>query len=324
MRALEALPEAHLHVHLTGCMRPTTVAELAVRYGLDAAAGAERWVSFDAFAASYGAARAVLRTPDDLRRLVDEAVADARADGAVWIEPQTTISSYAQIGGGDEATVELLLDAAAAAGARHGVGVGLIVVANRGEPPAVAERRARLAARYAGRGVVGFGLGGDERHPPEPFAAAFAIAADAGLLRVPHAGELAGPDSVRAALDALGADRVQHGVRALEDAELVARLAASGVCLDVCITSNVALGVVPTVAAHPLPKLLAAGVPCSLNADAPLLFATGLLSEYVAAREQLALTDETLAGVARASLGGCGAPEALRRRALAAIDAWLD
>lgn len=323
MRPLNALPKAHLHVHLTSCMRPGTIAELAERYRMRGLGAVARWRSFGAFSASYRATRAVLRTPGDLRRLVHEAVADARADGAVWFEPQTTVTSYSHVAGGDQATVELLLEAAGTAARAHGVGVGLIIAANREQGPAVAEGLARLAARYAGQGVVGFGLGGDERHPPEPFARAFRIAGDAGLLRVPHAGELAGPESVRGALDALDADRIQHGVRALEDPDLVVELARDGICLDVCLSSNVALGVVPAIGEHPLPALLAAGVRCSLNADGPLLFATSLLGEYVTAREQLGLTDEVLAGVARASLEASGGPADLRRLALASIDAWL-
>ena len=305
-------------------MRPKTVAELAERYGLQRADVVGRWASFAAFSATYRAAREVLRTPEDLRRLVDEAVADAAADGASWIEPSTSVVSYARIAGGAQATVELLLDAAAAAAARHEVGVGLIITANRENGVALAEDLARLAVRYRDDGVVGFGLAGDERYPPEPFANAFAIAADAGLLRVPHAGEQAGPGSVWGALDALRPNRIQHGVRAVEDPQLVDRLAEDRICLDVCLSSNVALGVVPTIGKHPLPELLAAGVPCSLNADGPLLFSTSLLGEYTAAREQLLLTDEQLAPVARASLEASRLPDTLRSHALRSIDAWLD
>ena len=175
------------------------------------------------------------------------------------------------------------------------------------------------------RGVVGFGLANDETgHPPEPFADAFAIAREAGLLSVPHAGELDGPASVRGALDALGADRVQHGVRAIEDPELVRRLADSPVCLDVCPTSNVLLSVVPDIASHPLPALLAAGVRCSLNADDPLLFGPNLLAEYELARDELGLDDATLAHVATCSIDASAAPAAVKQRSRAGIAIWLD
>src|ERR1700720_2478630 len=140
-----------------------------------------------------------------------------------------------------------------------------MVSANRVHPPAEAMTLARLAARYAGHGVVAFGLADDEtRGRPEPFALAFAVARAAGLISAPHAGEHGGPESVRGALDTLGARRIQHGVRAAEDPSLLARLAAEEVCLDVCPTSNVQLRVVPNFAQHPLPRLLAAGVQVSL------------------------------------------------------------
>src|SRR5690606_15427442 len=125
-----------------------------------------------------------------------------------------------------------VLDASAAASARTGVAIGWMVCADRTLDPDDAVAQAELAARYAGRGVVSFGLANDEAiGPPEPFASAFALAGEAGLLRTPHAGELAGPESVRGAIDALHADRVQHGVRAIEDPTLVEELAASGICL---------------------------------------------------------------------------------------------
>ncbi|MFC8431895.1 hypothetical protein [Streptomyces sp. NPDC057253] len=154
---------------------------------------------------------------------------------------------------------------------------------------------------------------------PEPFAEAFTIARDAGLISAPHAGELAGPASVRSALDALGAQRIAHGIRAVDDPSLLARLAAQGVVLDVCPTSNVALGVVESLSAHPLPKLLHAGVRCTLNADDPLLFGPGLLEEYATARTTLALTDHQLAAIARTSIESSGAPRTLAEKAITLI-----
>ncbi|MET7478081.1 hypothetical protein ABZT17_27480 [Streptomyces sp. NPDC005648] len=173
--------------------------------------------------------------------------------------------------------------------------------------------------------MVSFGLTGDEaRHAPEPFAEAFAIARDAGLIPAAHAGELAGPASVRAALDVLGARRIARGVRAIEDPPLLARLAAEGIVLDVCPTSNVALGVVAPLSAHPLPQLLQAGIRCTLNADDPLVFGPGLLQEYETARTALSLNDTQLAAVARTSLEASGAPRTTMEDAVTRIDAWLD
>jgi adenosine deaminase len=199
-----------------------------------------------------------------------------------------------------------------------------MVAADRTVEPAIAVDQARIAASRAGRGVVSFGLANDEAiGAPEPYAEAFAIAKEAGLLSTPHAGELAGPESVRGALDTLAPDRLQHGVRAIEDPELVARLADSDIVLDVCPTSNLLLSVYPSMAEHPLPRLLEAGVQCSLNGDDPLLFGPVLLEEYESARAEMGLDDAALASIARASIDGSGAPEALKASARRSIDEWL-
>ncbi len=322
-RDLGALPKAHLHVHLEGAMRPQTLAELAAGYAMEVPE-TRGYGSFAAFAGMYVAACGVLQRPEDFRRLVTEVVEDAAAAGAVWVEPSVYLPHHRERLGPPDEVLELALDAAAGAGDRLGVGVGFMVAADRTADPADAVQQAELAARYAGRGVVAFGLANDEvGHPPEPFAAAYRIATDAGLLSTPHAGELCGPESVRGALDALGARRIQHGVRAVEDPELVARLAAEEVCLDVCPTSNLMLGVIGSMAEHPLPGLLAAGVRCSINADDPLLFGPGLLEEYEICRAGLGLDDDALASVARHSIAASGAPEDLKRRATAAVAEWV-
>jgi adenosine deaminase len=220
--------------------------------------------------------------------------------------------------------LETFLEEGRSVGRDLGVGVGALMTVDRTQPLAIAFEEAELAVAYAGSGVVSFGLANDEvGHPPEAFAEPFAVARDAGLLSCPHAGELEGPASVWGALDALGADRIQHGIRALEDPALVERLAAEGVCLDVCPTSNACLQVVPSIEAHPLPRLLEAGIRCSLNGDDPLFFGASLLDEYELCRDRLGLTDEHLAAVARASIDASGAPPALKSTTGAGIDTWL-
>lgn len=322
MRDLVALPKAHLHLHLEGGMRPGTLEELARRYDMDVPE-VRGFGDFSAFAGMYLAACEVIRTPDDLARLVDETVDDAVAAGAVHVEPAFYAPIHRDWLGDEETIVAIALDAGASASARTGVSVGFMLTADRTADPADAVVQARLAARHADRGVVAFGLANDEaRFPPEPFAEAFAIAREAGLLSTPHAGELRGPDSVRGALDALHADRIQHGVRAVEDPALVERLAATGVCLDVCPSSNAALGVFP-LDAHPLPALLDAGVRCSLNADDPLLFGPGLLEEYELVRDTFGFDDERLAWIARCSVEASGTADTVKKDALAGIDAWL-
>jgi len=323
MRDLATLHKAHLHLHLEGAMRPATLHELAGSAGI-AVPPVRGFGSFAAFSGMYVAACAVLSSPEAMARLTREVVEDAAADGAVWVEPAVYLPHHNERLGPPAETLEIILGAASAAARACDIGVGVVVAADRTLDPADAVEQARVAAAYAGRGVVGFGLANDETgNPPEPFAEAFAIARAAGLLSVPHAGELDGPASVAGALDALGADRVQHGVRAIEDPELVRRLADSPVCLDVCPTSNVMLAVVPEMAAHPLPALLAAGVRCSLNADDPLLFGPNLLEEYELVRAQLALDDATIAHIATCSIDASGAPAEIKTRAVGAIAAWL-
>jgi adenosine deaminase len=268
----------------------------------------------------------VLRTEADWRRLVRETVEDAAAAGAVWVEPATYVPRHRERLGMDEDILGIAIDEASSAGAGLGVGLGLLIASDRTLDPSDAVEQAELAARFAGRGVTSFGLHNDEGLPgtePERFARAFDIARDAALLSCPHAGELAGPASVIGALDVLRADRIQHGVRAIEDAALVERLAADGVCLDVCPTSHCMLSVVAAIEDHPLPALLDAGVRCSINADDPLLFGPGLLEEYELCRDRLGLTDDQLAFVARCSIEASGAPPSLKATALTAIDAWL-
>jgi adenosine deaminase len=322
-RDLRALPKGHLHLHLEGSMRPATLQELADEAGIPVPE-IRGYGSFSAFADTYLAACQVLQTPEQFTRLVHEVVEDSVRDGAVWVEPSFYAPFHRDRFGDDAAIVDMVLDALSAAGEHFGVGVGLMLAADRNDDPAMALEQARLAEARADRGVVSFGLANDETlGPPEAFAEAFAIVKDAGLLSAPHAGEHVGPESVRGALDTLQPDRLQHGVRAIEDPELIKRLADSHIVLDVCPTSNLLLSVYPSFDAHPLPQLLDAGIQCSLNGDDPLLFGPVLLHEYEVARTEMQLDDAALASVARASISGAGAPAELKAAALRSIDAWL-
>ncbi len=333
-RQLDLLPKAHLHLHFTGAMRHTTLIELADNHGISLpdAFGSDwpprlsgtderGWFRFQRL---YDCARAVLRTESDIRRLITEMAQDDRAEGSGWLEYQVDPSGYAGRFGGLTSFVELVLDASAAAARAAGIGIGVIIAANRTRHPLDARTIARLAAGYAGRGVVGFGLSNDERRgAPADFAAAFQIAAKAGLLSVPHGGELAGPQSVRACIDELNADRIGHGVAAAAEPDLVGRLAERQITLEVCPASNVALGVAATPAEVPLRQLLAAGVPLALGADDPLLFGSRLTEQYELARAVHGLSDAQLAGLARMSVFGSAAPADIAAGMLAGIDDWL-
>jgi adenosine deaminase len=253
-----------------------------------------------------------------------EAAEDDVADGSGWMEIQVDPSGYAARFGGITAFTDLVLDAARAATETTGLHIGVIVAANRTRHPLDARTLARLARQYAGRGVIGFGLSNDERrgHTAD-FAPAFDIARRAGLLSAPHGGELRGAESVAGVLDALHADRVGHGVRCVEDARVLARVVDSGVTLEVCPVSNVALGVYAVLEEVPIPELLAAGVPVALGADDPLLFGSRLAGQYAVVRAAHGLDDPTLAELARMSVRGSQAPADVRQPLFDGIDAWL-
>lgn len=314
-RDLQGLPKAHLHVHLTGSIRATTFAELGGTTSFPS-----RYANWDEFVAVYRESKTVVRSPTHLHRLTVELIEDSAADGAVWTEVSVSPSgSHRRVTGSDEATMEILCDAVNATDTAAGIVIGLDRVRDADNPEAVAE----LAAGWADRGVVGLGLTGDERASCAPFARAAAIARDAGLMVVPHSGELCGPESIREVLELLRPDRVMHGVRAAQDPALVRELADRGVCLDVCPSSNVALGVAPDYPTHPLTRLVRSGVACSLGVDDALVFGTDLVGEYQLAREQLGLTDTELADLARASLIASAAPSTVAAPAMAGVGAWL-
>ncbi|MBF9067953.1 adenosine deaminase [Streptacidiphilus fuscans] len=334
-RDVRLLPKAHLHLHFTGSMRPATLMELADKHGVrlpEALSSAEPpklratdergWFRFQRL---YDAARSVLRDEEDIRRLVREAAEDERADGSGWLEIQVDPTSYAPRLGGLIPALELVLDAVDEASRASGVGIRVLVAANRMKHPLDARTLARLAVRYADQGVIGFGLSNDERRGlARDFDRAFRIATDAGLLAAPHGGELAGPESIRSCLDDLGAGRVGHGVRAAESPALLRRLAEDRITCEVCPASNVALGVYEQPQDVPLRRLFDAGVPMALGADDPLLFGSRLAAQYELAREHHAFTDEELAELARQSIRGSLAPEPVRGRLLAGVDAWLE
>ena len=333
-RSLTALPKAHLHLHFTGSMRHTTLLELATRDGIVlpealvedwppqlSAADEKGWFRFQRL---YDVARSVLRTEADVRRLVREAAEDDVADGSRWLELQVDPSGYAARFGGITAFTDLVLDAVREASEQTGLGMAVVIAANRTRHPLDARTLARLAAQYAGRGVVGFGLSNDERRGrTEEFAPAFAIAERAGLMLAPHGGELVGPESVRTCLDALHAHRLGHGVRTAEDPALLERVVEQGVALEVCPTSNVALGVYSDLSSVPLPTLLEAGATVALGADDPLLFGSRLAGQYATMRAAHDLSDAQLADLAAMSVRASRAPDDTKAALLREVDDWL-
>jgi aminodeoxyfutalosine deaminase len=280
------LPKIELHVHLEGSIRPATLLELARRNGeslpADSVDGLEKlyeFTDFSHFVEVWILTTNCLRTGDDFRRVVVDYAAEAASFGAVYLEGIFSPCERVQRGVGWDQIFGGYCDGAVEAYERHGVTVRFTPDLTRGLDPELAEEAARMSVRYAERGVVGLGLGGIESRPAAPYRKAFDIARDGGLGLVPHAGEAAGPDSIREVL-ALNPARIRHGFRAVEDRALLAEIVARNIVLDVCPTSNLRTGVVRTLDEHPLPALRAAGALCTINTDDPAMFGTDLGREY--------------------------------------------
>ncbi len=171
--------------------------------------------------------------------------------------------------------------------------------------------------------MVGIGAAGDESYPLRPFAPVWAAARDAGLHLVHHAGEDQGPESIRAAIAVGGTERLGHGIRVLEDDDLATEVRERGIPIEVCPSSNVALGLVGSFAAHPLPELRAAGLIVTINTDIPAIVGTALAEEYRRVREAFGYDDRVVAGFARAAVSASFAPGPTKRRLHEQIDTWL-
>jgi len=332
--AVATLPKIHLHCHLEGCLRAETFVELARRYGLSTRyrpggealdgptdpAQVYAFADFREFLLVFAAVSRALASPDDYARLAREFVADAIAQrviyGELFISP--SVWAFFQKDLDLRATIRDIV--AELNGARvHGAQFSLILDVTRNFGVESAMRTAELAASLAGEGVIGIGMGGDEANwPAERFADVFALARASGLHTVAHAGEAAGAQSVRAALE-IGAERIGHGVRALEDPAVVAQLAERGVALECCPTSNARTGVVPAGAEHPLYALDAAGVRVTIDADDPAIFGTSIAREYelVAQRAGMATLRRFVVQAADASFLDPEAKARLRREVLA-------
>jgi aminodeoxyfutalosine deaminase len=282
-----AFPKIELHVHLEGTVRPDTLRAIAKRndYALpDDLESLYRFRDFAHFIEVWILTTNALRTEEDFRQMVVDYAAEASSHGCVYLEGIFSPAERVRRGCGWEEIYEGVCVGAQEAHERHGVEVRLTPDIPRGFTQDEARSTVEWAGRFRDRGVVGVGLGGLEaQFPPEPYEDVFRLAKSLGLGSVPHAGEAAGAASVHGALEALGADRIRHGIRSVEDPGLVAELAGRGTVLDVCPFSNLRTGVVASLEAHPLPQLVAAGVRCSISTDDPAMFDTDLTRDYEAA-----------------------------------------
>jgi len=284
-------PKIELHVHLEGTVRPATLLEIARRNDYALPAETEEGLAelydfrdFAHFIDVWILTTNALRTAEDFRQVVVDYAAEAVSHGAVYLEAIFSPAERARRGVAWDEIFEGYCDGAQEARELHGVEVRLTPDIVRGYPLDDAEQTVRHSARRRDRGVVGVGLGGLEAdYPPEPYEPVFALARELGLASVPHAGEVAGPSSVRGALEDLRADRIRHGIRAAEDPGLLRELADRRIVLDVCPISNLRTRAVATLHEHPLPQLVAAGARCSISTDDPAMFGTDLSQDYDAA-----------------------------------------
>jgi aminodeoxyfutalosine deaminase len=282
------VPKIELHVHLEGTIQAHTLMTVARRNALplpaDTVEGLTdlyRFRDFQHFIEVWVLTTNCLRTADDFRQVVVDYAAAAASHGAVYLEGIFSPAERVARGVSWDALFSGYCDGAQQAEEEHGVVVRLTPDVHWGIESDDACEVARRAVAFRDRGVVGLGVGGLEgKVAPGHYARAFAIARDGGLGSVPHAGEVGGAVSVRDALQVLGADRIRHGIRAVEDPGLVAELADRGTVLDVCPTSNLRTGVVASLDRHPMGALVAAGVNCSVSTDDPAMFDTDLSREY--------------------------------------------
>ncbi|CAN5511720.1 adenosine deaminase [soil metagenome] len=298
---VRAMPKVELHVHLEGSIRPETLLQLAKRNGItlpaDSVEGLRGWYvfrDFPHFVEVYVAVSKCIRTADDLGLIAREFLKGQAEQNVLHSEltyTASTIEKYAGVPWSEQA--EALRGALAFGREELGVSCKIILDIVRGDPPERGEEVARWAVEA--KDIVGaLGLSGEERlEGPEAYAAAIKIAKDGGLAFIPHAGETVGPESIRRCLpyDPL---RIGHGVRAVEDGTLVARLRALGIPLEVCPSSNVCLDVYPSLESHPLPRLLDGGCLVTINSDDPPMFDTSITDEWLRCAEAFDLTPDIL------------------------------
>lgn len=299
--------KAELHCHIEGAAAPDLVVSQARKYGKDPSPyiqnGSFVWHDFTSFLAAYDFASDLFRTEEDYARLTDHYLTSLARDGAIYSEVFTSPDHAKRAGLSPKAYTDALGEGMARAKARTGIEGRMIVTGVRHVGVEAIEQAARFAARCGHPLVTGFGVAGDERIGDfEDYVRAFEIAREAGLGITIHAGELMGWESVAAALDHIRPSRIGHGVRAIENPDLVRRIAAEGVVLECCPGSNIALKVFDSFATHPFPTLRAAGCKVTLNSDDPPYFWTSLKREYDIAAEHFAMDDKALTAVTRTAI----------------------
>lgn len=318
--------KAELHCHIEGAAAPDLVIAQARKYDKPVEPfirdGSFVWHDFTSFLAAYDFAADLFRSEDDYALLAEHYLTSLGDDGAIYSEVFTSPDHATKAGLSPKAYTDALGEGMARAKAKTGIEGRMIVTGVRHFGVESVEAAARFAATCDHPLVTGWGMAGEERFGKvADYARAFDIARDAGLGITVHVGELAGWESVADALDQVRPSRIGHGVRAIENPDLVKRIADAGVVLEVCPVSNIELKVFPTFAQHPFPALRAAGCKVTLNSDDPPYFWTTLKREYEVAAEHFGLSEAELAGVTRTALEAAFVDEETRTALLARLDA---
>jgi adenosine deaminase len=329
-RDLAALPKAHLHVHLVGSIRRSTVADLA-RNASASPAEVDRLLGdiaavhdMASFLSASHRIQALLRTPEDVDRICREFVVDEAAAGVVYTRPSFVPHDLAaRFGMTADELFARMHGVFQEEASRHHITVAYEIAPNRARDSGYLLEAARFAVRHRPDGVVAFGYGGDEIFGHDHLAEAVGVARAGGLIIDPHAGETRGGDTVGEALDRTDPDSVAHGVSAVRERAVLSRLARLRIPCHVSVGSNLKLGIVPAGTRHPVRRMLAARVRVTLNADDTTFFSASLLDEYEMARTEIGLNDAELVVLARNSIRATSLPPAEQRRQLHAIDRWL-
>jgi len=321
VRDLLSLPKAHLHVHLESTVRWGTLREIGAANGVEVPGEGGAFGDFASFFARNDLVRDCLRRPDDFRRIAYEFCADESAQGVQYAEVSFTAAGHGERLGDLAMPLQAVLEGLEAGQDAFGVDCRLILDHSRRRSVERAWRTLDLARRHDR--VVAVGLAGDEAHPGDPFTEVFAAARDTGLHVVHHAGEGEGPASIRQAIGSGRTERLGHGIRILEDPDLVEEVRERGIPLEVCPSSNVALGFAASLDAHPLPRLRDAGLLVTLNTDIPALINTSLTTEYTNVRDAFGYDDRVLAELAGNTVTASFAPPETKARLHRAIAAWL-
>ncbi len=299
--------KAELHCHIEGAAAPELVIRQAQKYGKDVSPyiqnGSFVWHDFTSFLKAYDFAADLFRTEEDYARLSEYYLTSLARDGAIYSEVFTSPDHAIKAGLSPQAYTDALGEGMTRAKAKTGIEGRMIVTGVRHVGLESIEAAARFAAKCGHPLVTGFGVAGDERNGDiEDYVRAFEIAREAGLGITIHAGEFGGWESVQAALDHIRPSRIGHGVRAIENPDLVKRIAAEGVVLECCPGSNIALNVYASFADHPFAALRDAGCKVTLNSDDPPYFWTTLKREYDIAAEHFGMSDKELTALTRTAI----------------------